>query len=211
MSSPVAGALRLARAGSLAVTAFALTSVAHVVAGGVLPATPWMVSIFLVTLCGSVVVTGRRLGRGATVAGLGVSQMVLHAAFAFLSPGGSCTRASSGLVMHSGHEAVMRCSDPAMTMPVHHSTGVVMGAAHAVAAVLVGLVLARGEAAVWFLASLVWPGLPSRVQVVPAASAPRVAVRPRPAARQLFGTGGLGLRGPPLALSAAAHQRLVLS
>lgn len=205
MNSPAAGALRLLRASGLAVVAYALASVAHMVAGGALPTAAWMASIYLLTFCSAVVLTGRRLGRAAIVTGLGVSQLALHEAFRFLSAGGNCAPVSFGHPMHSGHETVMTCADRVVTMPVHHSPGLVMLAAHALAAALVGVVLARGEAAVWFLAGLVWPAMPSRARVFPMESAHPVALHPRPAGRQIVCSGGLGRRGPPAGLPAAAH------
>jgi hypothetical protein len=204
VTSPAAGALRLLRAGGLAIAAYALASTAHLVAGGALPALPWVASTLLLTFCAAVVLTGRKLGRCATVAGLGISQLVLHQAFVFLSPTGNCLKVS-GPAMHLGHEAVMACANPSMTMPAHHNSGVAMAAAHTVAAVLMGVVLARGEAALWFLTSLVWAALPTAMRVPAAEPLQRVAWRPRRPVRQLVCAGGLGRRGPPAALPAAAH------
>jgi hypothetical protein len=205
MSSPAAGGLRLLRAGGLTVAAYALASVAHVQAGGGLPTWPWLAAILLLTFWGAVVLTGRRLGRVATVAGLGVSQLVLHEAFGFLSPVGACLRDSFVPAGHAGHEVVLTCADPGLSMPAHHGRGLTMVVAHAVAAALTGLVLARGEDAVWFLASLVWPALPSPVRPAPPESRLPVSPRPRSVARQVVCSGGPGRRGPPPALPAAAH------
>ena len=84
MQSPAQGAVRLARAAGLAVSAFSLAAGAHLAGGGSMPAGAWSAAILLLVFTGSVLVTGRRLGPVAVVALLGGSQLVLHMPYATL-------------------------------------------------------------------------------------------------------------------------------
>ena len=207
MQSPAQGAVRLARATGLAVSAFSLAAGAHLAGGGSMPAGAWWAAILLLVFTGSVLVTGRRLGPVAVVALLGGSQLVLHRAFEFTQP--TAVACVPGMPEHAGHAAgsVAVCADSSVAgaamQGMDHSMGGgwAMLLAHSVAAVLLGLLLARGEAAVWFLAALVAPRW--RVVVRPPVR-PRALRVPwqapaRPHREPVL--GGVGRRGPPLTLA----------
>jgi len=186
----------LARAAGLTVAVFALAATAHLAAGGRLPSVPWSVALLMAAFWFAVAVTGRRLGRLATVVLVAGSQLLLHEAFGFTSAARSCLVLAPEHAGHLSHGAGMLCAHPVMAMGSQHGSGVVMAAAHAVAAAAVGLVLARGEAAVWFLASLVWAPLPSLAR--PRLGGVRVLTAATPSTvRGRLWLGGVGRRGPP--------------
>lgn len=198
---PGSGALRLARAGSLALAAYGLALGAHLVGGGDAPSAIASVVILFATFWACTALTWRRLGRVATVTLVGASQLLLHKAFGLTESAGSCVTVVHEHAGHLANGATTLCAAPATTagmpsMAHHGGTGLSMVAAHAVAAIVLGLVLARGEAAVWLLASWLVPPLP---QPTP----PPCALRPAPIWTPVtpfvavFMPAGVGRRGPP--------------
>jgi hypothetical protein len=201
MPLPDSGALRLARATGLGLSAFALSLMAHVAAGGSVPSPTASVVMLSATVWVSIFLTWRRLNRPTMVAAVGSSQVVLHQLFSLSTGAGTCMTMVHAHADHLTNGAVTLCSQGSPAMAHHGGSSALMTAAHVAAAVAIGLILARGEAALWFLAGLVWPGVPDfpRVPVigVPEA-APLVAqwsVRPR------LGIGNGDRRGPPAALA----------
>lgn len=203
MTTPTAGAARLGRATALAVAAYGLSLLAHVVGGGQLPA-PWATAgLGLLTLWAAVAVTGRRLGRLATLALLGGSQLALHGAFGVFDSAGTC---ATVVHQHAGHHvdgAVVVCADPALTAGHAMPMGVSMLVAHAVTALLLALLLARGEQAMWFLCSLVWRRPPARL-ALPSLPLVRGAAAREVVCRVVPVPGGVGRRGPPAPAPATA-------
>lgn len=181
--------MRLARAGSWAAAALGLSVGAHLVGGGDPPSPGAAALIAVALLWSGFLLTQRRLGRTMLVATLGLSQLLLHAVLTAVEVPSTC--AGSG-----GHHemAAMACTSGA---PMGHDVSATMLVAHAVAALLLGLVLARGEDAIWQVAGLLWPRLPAPA-VLPAlmqdALVPAHGDRP---ARRPFVLGGVGRRGPP--------------
>jgi hypothetical protein len=198
---PDSGALRLARAAGLGVSAFALSLAAHVAAGGQAPSATASVLLLLATVWVSIFLTGRRLGWAGMTAAVGVSQLVLHQLFAWATPAGSCMTVVHSHADHLTNGAVTICSQGA-GLTHHGSSGLVMTVAHAMAAVLLGLLLARGEAAVWFLARLVWPRVPAAPVFVHPTVLAAVALVAQWSMRPTIRSGGGGRRGPPVTAAA---------
>jgi hypothetical protein len=201
MFSPGQGALRLARATGLALAAYTLSVVAHLAGGGHAPSALATAVLLFLTWWVCVMVTFRRLGRVACVALLAVSQVLLHGALSLASSAGGCVQVVHQHAGHLTNGTMTVCSAEAAPMH-HHGSSLLMTSAHTVAAVLLGLVLARGEAALWFLAALVWPRpLVAPVLVTPA----RVWVAVVQTARTgVVVPGGVGRRGPPVGCAFAA-------
>lgn len=207
MVGPASGALRLTRALGLALAAYTLSLGAHLLGGGEPPSLRGTAVLLFVTWWLCVIVTGRRLGRLAVTGLLGLGQVLLHEALGVAGSTGACLPMAHAPAMSMMHTAIGSCARlastvtagmPPLAMGAHGgSPSLTMVVAHATAAGLLGLCLANGEAAVWFLASLVRPTRPSPV-VLPA------FLRPLPArtvgARRssaLVLPGGVGRRGPP--------------
>jgi len=81
---------------------------------------------------------------------------------------------------------------------------IAMTAAHVVATAVTALLLARGEQALWQLVSRLLPALPSEPVVVGCRPLQTPALLSVPASAPSMASGGLGLRGPPVCLAAAA-------
>jgi hypothetical protein len=130
-----------------------------------------------------------------------VSQVLLHQLFEATTSGATCKSIVHAHADHLTNGAVTICSQGSPAMAHHGGSNLAMTAAHALAALAIGLVLARGEAALWFLAGLIWPRVTDLPRVaslaVPEVSAlvAQWSVRPR------LGTGNGDRRGPPAALS----------
>lgn len=198
MTTSEVGALRLARAFGFAIAAFALSVGAHVLAGGTPPSLTASVVLGGSTVWASLFLTGRRLGARAMVVAMGLAQLLLHQALMVSTPGGRCAGLDrAGNHLHAVSSAARSVCTAMPSLPHAHGIPLAMSLAHAVTAILLGLALARGESAIWFLAALVWPSRPVAVAVpvrMPRAwSVPTVpAVRGR--SHQL---GPISRRGPP--------------
>ena len=215
MPSPVVGPLRVARAALVATLVLALTALAHRVAGGALPDPLVLAALAAFTLAGTTAAARLRFTPTRLVVLLGGAQVALHQALVVLAPVGSCVPVgvTSG---HGGHVASMGdvvCAAPvgapvdggaSLVHPEHlatsGTTGLWMVVAHAVATVVLALVLARGERALERFLGWVTPrgGLPALVPVPP-------AVRPRTPGDRTVRVASLWrarrapTRGPPTA------------
>jgi hypothetical protein len=206
MRSPEVGALRVARAFGFGLTAFALSVVAHVAAGGPAPSATTTLLLGAGTLWVSVFLTWRRLGVTASVVSLGALQVVLHAGLSLASAGGACLTVVHS---HAGHLAsgpmTMCAASSSVHGHVHGIPGLAMTAAHAVAAVLLGVLLARADQAVWFLSALVWPRLPQPAADAGVDPGTPVVLVAAPARRpQWLGLAAVSRRGPPWGFAPAA-------
>ncbi|GAA2733566.1 hypothetical protein GCM10009867_11780 [Pedococcus aerophilus] len=195
------GTLRLARALGLALAAYGLSLGAHLVGGGNAPSATGAAALLFATWWVGVLVTHRRLGRTALVAALGVSQLVLHQAFSYASTAGSCVTVVHAHADHLTNGASTVCAEAGAAgmaaMPHHGLAGAGMVVAHAGAAVLLALLLARGEAAVWFLAGLVWPTPPAPVRLPTALRPATVLGALLAPTAPVVVPGDVGRRGPP--------------
>jgi len=205
---PGTGLLRLTRAAFFAVSAVGLASAAHLATGeGVAPAVA-LFSVPAVMIVVNLLAAGRR-GPVGLLLGMGLTQIVLHLTFMVTSIAPSCVPSSSMNVMamgaEHGHFAVV-CE----RVGGHGSAAgglwpsPAMALSHALATLLLVLLLARGEAAVWALAACLRFRflLPGTVVLLP-------AVRPLPvvaaAARRVPRTVHLRTvrrRGPPMLVGA---------
>ncbi|MFI7589145.1 hypothetical protein ACIB24_18940 [Spongisporangium articulatum] len=202
--SPDRGVARAGRVTAFTAAALTLAATAHVAAGGHLDLVLLPVLIPLVAALVDVA-AARRLGPVALLALTGVVQLGSHLAFmaGATAPGSSMSSMPgmpgmdmpvSTTTAHTIEHAAHRSAGHDLVLPLDAMT-----ATHAVAAVALALLLARGESALWALAAhLAWtfrlPRLPRPVPVAPPA-APVVpalrAPRPHPFLRTV------SRRGPP--------------
>jgi hypothetical protein len=204
MASPAQGALRWARSAALTVATVGLAAAAHVLAGGHLPG--WGVMAVLVTVTSLVgaLVTGRQRGVAVIVATMAGLQVGLHEGFVLLTPmsmgSGSVTGACPGapashLLLHGGPQLLCHAL-PAAGHPAHGSAWMLL--AHGVAVLVLSVVLAGRERALWVLHGLVLPRFPRRPTVlanVPAHSWATTASMPSPTSAS---RSSLVRRGPPV-------------
>ncbi|MBN0038899.1 hypothetical protein JN535_01770 [Cellulosimicrobium cellulans] len=216
MHSPVVGPLRVARAALVATLVLSLTALAHRVAGGALPDPLVLAALAAFTLAGTTAAARLRFTPARLVVLLGGAQVALHQALVVLAPGGSCvpSGATSG---HGGHVASagdVVCSAPGASAVVDGGASLVhpqhlaasgaaalwMVVAHAVATVVLALVLARGERALERFLAWVTPRdrLPGLVPVPPAART-RVPQARSVRVASLWRARRAPTRGPPAA------------
>ncbi|MFI6350400.1 hypothetical protein [Streptomyces sp. NPDC050560] len=189
--------LRLLRAALFAAVCVGLSAVGHALAGGETPAASALAAGWLAVTCAAVPFAGRRRSARSLAPALFGGQLALHVLFALASrvPSGGvhATRMATGrhLLCGGADEAsvaravrLLRASgvDPASLggMPPHagggaqHAMGLFpsggMLAAHAVAALLLGVLLWRGDVALFVLtarpAAVTVPRVMSRVPLV---------------------------------------------
>lgn len=168
MTSPATGGLRALRAASLATACVSLALAAHTSAGGHAPDALGLLTATVAVGCLALLVTGRRLGRATTVVGLVGVQAALHLWFA-LTSGQDC--AVSGALVHA-HGVAAQCApavgappEPA-AVPGAASAGLLMLLAHLAVVVLLGLLLAHGDALLWRLTGLLPRRVPTGVDLV---------------------------------------------
>ncbi|GLY27286.1 hypothetical protein [Kineosporia sp. NBRC 101731] len=193
----VEGKLRVLRAGAFSACAVSLAAVAHLLAGGTAPS-PILLAGLGLLLAPVAVLSAGKLHRPAAVGTAMVAvQTALHWLFGQFGPAADCAQMSSHL-SHPGmaHPGSLVCQDnPAMTMA---GSSPLMVLAHLSAAALLGLLLSKGETALWRMLSWIFPKLPARFRPLPVrarlrrtASRRTAPLRPEPL------TGAVGRRGPP--------------
>ena len=194
MGSPAAGPLRLARAAAFGTVAFALALVAHVAAGGPSPR-PVTLTFLAGGVAGvSVLVTARRFGVAHTTLALGAVQIGLHAAFMALAPAAGCMTVTLPASHAAGPMSMTSClaGSPGSGSPLP------MVLAHAGATVVLAVLLARGDRALWLLATLLLPALlPRSVPLSPTRAAPVFRCAVPVLCRGRMVSSGVGRRGPP--------------
>ncbi|MHA7135090.1 hypothetical protein [Oerskovia turbata] len=202
MLTQVAGPLRVARAGLVATLVLALAALAHRVGGGTLPHPLILLALASFTLAGTMLAARLRFTVGRLVVVLGAGQVGLHHALGFLGRA-TCAPVASG---HAGHAAVPAAcpAPPALPDAVAHLPHAAPGGqwmllAHALATLVVALVVARGERALGLL--LTWLAPRARLTDL----LPALPARPRlqaPAAAPSRATNALwrrpSTRGPPV-------------
>lgn len=192
------------RAALLATAAVSLALAAHAVAGGRVPDLLALAAAVVAVGCAAVLVTGRRVGRAGTTAGLVLGQAALHGWFA-LTTDHACSVSSALGHVHGGAahclpEATSAVAAGTASGPHQVAAPALMLATHLVAVVLTALLLAHGDALLWRLAATV-----RRFRPLPAAGSAgptpgRVPVQPslrRATSRLRCSTWHL--RGPPVA------------
>jgi len=194
MDAPTQGATRVARAAAFGVATLALASSAHVAGGGGLPSMTILAILAIPVSMAAMAVTARRCRPVLLLASMAGTQVLLHETLKALTaqvPGDMAGQMSTASAM-GGHAMA-------------HAGGwsVAMTAAHVVATVVTALLLSRGEQALWQLVSRLLPTLPNEPVVV-RHGCQTPALVGVPALPPSVASSGLGLRGPPVRLVAAA-------
>lgn len=183
MTSPGLGLVRHARAAVVAATAVMLSVAGHVVGGGHSPHPVTMSVLVLVAMIPVYVLGRRQLGLPALLVLLGGAQVGVHHLLSLPSP-----------LPHAGHHA----ASPGMSMG-GGSHPVAMTLGHAVATVVLAVLLAHGDSALWrlwWLVSSAWRSI-DLVVVRPTKPVRRpVPSYRRPAASRWLAAPSVP-RGPP--------------
>ena len=203
---------RALRAAALAAVTVALALAAHLLAGGPRPPTVTLAQAVVVMAVAMALVLTLHAGRPRSttglLVGLGGSQLLLHQWFALATPG-ECAGQLASHLLPGGHllTSVLPWGLLAQTARACATTGdasatmlTVAVAAHALAALLTGALVTRGEALLARGVALLLPALPTRSPL--RLAAPRAAAT---LARVLAGTLAhrhVDRRGPPVAACA---------
>ncbi|GAA4360054.1 hypothetical protein GCM10023145_34510 [Angustibacter luteus] len=199
------------RAGAFALAAVSLSLAAHTIAGGPLPAPLALLTAVVGVGCVAVAATGRRIGGLGIGAGLVAMQGLLHVWFS-LTGGHGCD--VGGIVLSGHHHGAAACaqgvsaaataSHPATSSSAGGMSGLAMPVAHVLAVLLTSALLARGERALWQLATLARTYLTSGSLVPARATVDAAPAVRRPAPVDVRVTGpadpgrtAIGRRGPP--------------
>ncbi|MGT2461467.1 hypothetical protein [Sinomonas atrocyanea] len=191
-------AFRLSRAAVVTAATVLLAVAAHTAAGGALPDPLILLGLLALTLLPTAWLSGKRLTPTTVLGLLGAGQFVLHSAFDCLSE----SAASLQLSPAAGHVHVLGAASPGAPVGHVHGYSPEMFAAHALATLAIGLLIARGEAALWAL--LAWLSPLVRLLLVralaPAAALPAYAPKAFP--KIWRGLRLPALRGPPASAAA---------
>ena len=186
----------LLRSTTVAATVVLLAALAHILGGGSLPGAGIMAAILAMTGLVSTLATRRQLRLPAMIAILGAGQLTLHEVFTALSvpasgtsPVGTGHHLAGQADLGSWHALPVAQAVDAAAGHAHQvdsPLGALMLTGHVVATLLCAGLLAKGEAALWFLAAWLSPlvELPSPVMpdggTAPAAVPPRRDFTPLP-------------------------------
>jgi hypothetical protein len=148
---------RTLRAGLIGSIILGLAAGGHLAGGGRLPEPAILTALCALTMLPIAVLTHFRLSLPVLAGLLGAGQAWLHWAFSALSDGAA--PAAPLVSGHTGHAPVAAAPESfGAAMPVHAAgSDWQMFAAHAVATLGTALLLARGEQALWALASWLRP------------------------------------------------------
>jgi hypothetical protein len=197
MDVPTRGATRMARAAAFGVAVLTIAVGAHVAGGGALPSMTVLALLAIPVTVAAVALTSRRCGLALMLGSMAAAQVLLHQTLMALAaqvPGDMAGQMSTASASAMGGQAMAHTDGRSVTMT----------AAHVVATVVTALLLARGEQALWQLVSRLLPALPSEPTVVGCGPLQTPALVSVPALAPSLVSGGLGLRGPPVHVAAAA-------
>jgi hypothetical protein len=144
---------RLLRAAAVSATVLCLAAAAHVAGGGTMPAAGVVLGLSVLTLLPVTLLAGSKLGPATMAAILAASQLALHQAFTALSTTAVCTEAGHHAYAGAGS---LECVATAASHGASQHGAAMIGA-HVLAAALTGLLLVRGEEAIWALAAWLRP------------------------------------------------------
>lgn len=187
---------RVARGAMLAAASLFVASMSHVAAGGHAPGPLALTLAGAFALVACTAVAGGSLSLLRLVAGVAVSQLLLHLLFSL--DGGS--GGSAAVAGHHGELIALSPSASGMAL----ETDPAMWIAHAIAGVLTVTLIRRGHLAVRALRALARPFRALLRRTQPVLPAPRAAVsgprapRRLPPPRSRAWAGPLSRRGPPL-------------
>ncbi|TQK19161.1 hypothetical protein FBY40_1654 [Microbacterium sp. SLBN-154] len=189
--------LRAGRAVAAATTATVIAGTSHTLAAEGPPPIILLLAATVLATPVTLLLIGRRLSFGRTLATVAAAQAIYHLAFALVAPG-----ATSGSVSAAGH--LHHVPLPLAEGAVAAVPDAPMLGAHALAAIITALLLHRGErmlhalgCGVRALLARARPALPPLRAAMPhfAIDGPAWTVRPRPAS-------GCSSRGPPALVAA---------
>ncbi|WP_426302130.1 hypothetical protein [Arthrobacter sp. R-11] len=152
------------RSAALALAILSLATGAHVIAGGTLPALPLVLALLALTGLATTAATRFKLGLPAVAALLGGGQVLLHEAFTALGPV-TAGPVSAGPVAEAPHvhHALLPAVGDVVADGLQHLDaadspfGWFMLAGHVLASAASALLFAKGEQALWQLASWLRP------------------------------------------------------
>jgi hypothetical protein len=196
MDVPSQGATRLARAAAFGVATLALAAGAHVAAGGGLPSMTILAILAVPISVAAVALTGRRCGPVLLLGSMSTAQVLLNKTLQALTayvPDDMADQVSDASALAMGDQTTVGAD----------GWSVAMTAAHVVATIVMALLLAHAEQALWQLVCRLLPALPSEPVVVGRRSLRKLAFISMPALAPSVVSGGLGLRGPPARFVAA--------
>lgn len=194
MSSPARGVLRLTRATVLGGATVGLSLAAHLAGGGLCPTPVGLALLSVPVLAATLAVTGRRLSGPGVAALVGTGQVGLHLGLTTLTSPDSAADANGAptagaavghhllrLTLGAGASGASGAGVSTGADSVVEALGswptVVMSLAHLAAAVLVAMLLTRGEHALWALLAWLLPRLPGSPRRPEAAERAPVTVR----------------------------------
>lgn len=195
---PVRDGQRLLRVGVLGGSSMSLATGGHLLGGGQLPSAGVLAVTAVLLGMGALTITARRVRFPALLVLLGLEQLLTHLLFS--AAAGSNMAACQTMNTASGHhpgglgsQLLASCAGSDAVAGQMSTHGWPMLAAHAVATVLTGWLLARGEAQLWALTERMveaatavpsgWPQSSPRTRTVLVATMlgplPRSAAAPR--------------------------------
>ena len=169
------------RAAMVATTIVVLAAAAHVVGGGQLPAPAILAAFLALTGLVSTAATRLKLNVPAMTGLLGAGQVVLHEAFAAFSTPIAGAATGAGPLGAPGHHdggvpLLVPPAGPVQSHALDSALALTMFAGHTLATLFCALLLARGEDALWQLATWLRP-----LVQLPSPATPRpVALRALP-------------------------------
>jgi hypothetical protein len=197
MCAPTRGATRWARAAAFGVGVLTIAAGAHVAGGDALPSLTVLALLAIPVTVAAFALTSRRCGLALLLGSMAAAQVLLHQTLMALAtpvPGDMPGQMSATSASAMGGHAMAQAEGRSFTMT----------AAHVVATVVTAWLLARGEQALWQLVSRLLPALPGESVVVGHGCPQTPAPADVPALVPSLVSGGVGLRGPPVRLVAAA-------
>jgi hypothetical protein len=210
VTEPRQAGSRVLRATALSTVAVVLALGAHLVSGGARPhgSTLLQSTVVLAVVMG--LLAGRRRTTTGLLVGLGVSQLLLHQWFALATPGECAGHLATTYVpgVHLLPTSVLPWGALAQTARACATTGdtgatviALALAAHALAALMTGVVVTRGEALIAAALGRALPHVPTATPVRPVA---RLAVAVRSSTAPTEGpVRHVRRRGPPAAACVA--------
>lgn len=212
MRIPTRGATRLARAAAFAVATLALASGAHVSAGGAMPSMMVLALLVVPLMMAALVLTSRRCGPVLLLGSLTAAQVLVHETLMALTSHVPVDMFPAELGAHHGAQALVSGQSSAHSASAMGGAAVsggggwsvTMQVAHVLATLVTALLLARGEQALWQLASRLLPTLPGNPLLLGCDPLQTLVLVSVPAFRPSVVSGGPGLRGPPVRFATAA-------
>ncbi|TDK27739.1 hypothetical protein E2F48_00980 [Arthrobacter crusticola] len=196
MSTPAG--FRFLRSSVVASLILLLSTSSHLIGGGTLPEPAILLLLAALVLAAVTSVSGRPLSFPALAGVLLAGELALHTALTALTGGSACAGASA-----AQHHAPAAVDCQPLTGQLTESAepgGTLMLVAHAVAAVILALLISKGEAALDLLAAWLRPlaGMLEASAVVPPLTRGSVCAQPVPRLRRRDASVP-PLRGPPAA------------